>query len=888
MLIERDDALQSFDLMRKRLDQGFGGLVLVGGEAGIGKTALISACFEQYKQAYQWVWGGCDALFTPRALGPIYDIASILECDVDYLLSLENGRAKLFSALLSALQKSQKPIVLVFEDFHWADHASLDLLKFLGRRINFIKVLLVVTFRDDEMGVNHPLRLVLGELPHNLCQRIKLEPISAKSVTNMAISQGYLGSDIFEITGGNPFFVTELLAAKYADNAKVPASIKDAISSRLNHLNSEQREFLELFSTMPGVSQETLLQHLFTEQVHEHIKAATRGGILTQDANGGIKFRHELGRLATLERLSASSRRKCHEQILTKLLALQTQAPVDQIVHHSAGALDGDTVLHYAPIAAAIAAKAGAHREAALHLATALRFIDQADTELAASLYERWATEAALSSRTDDEVIDARRHAIALWKALNRVDKIGENLRLLSRLYWYRGEALEADRASEQAIKVLESIPPSAQQAMAYSLRSQLCMLNDQMDQAVLWGNRALALELRFTDVKVRIHALNNVGTALIFRNNIDGLAMLQEGLKLAKEHDEHEEAARAYVNLSEYALEFRHFELAEKMINEGIVYDIEHDIEAYTYYMQGRLAQLRLEQGRLEDACTIAQSIFDNTKHTLLTRLPALQVLARAHMRLNTEEAPKFMQAALEDALATEELQHIVPARLTLIEAAWLSANYPEGQIHLDILLTLEDKDRHPWNIGERCIWQQRYAQVHGGKGLEIVNDATLPIPFVLEMSGDYIGAAKHWQKLGLPHAAALSLLAANEQSYMLECASILTSISAQAGLKCIALIAKQKNWDITNVSIRGRYNTKASQHPLGLTKKEQQVLVLLAKGENNKEISSKLSRSPRTVEHHVTSILTKLNAPNRMAVLLRVQDEPWLLPEEVGAIKG
>jgi DNA-binding CsgD family transcriptional regulator len=448
-------------------------------------------------------------------------------------------------------------------------------------------------------------------------------------------------------------------------------------------------------------------------------------------------------------------------------------------------------------------------------------------------------------------------------------------------LYWYRGAALEADRASEQAITVLEGIPPSAQRAMAYSLRSQLCMLNDHMEQAVVWGNRALALEKQFTDIKVRIHALNNVGTALVFRGISDGLAMLQDSLSLAKEHDEHEEAARTYVNLSEYALEFRQFELAEKTINEGIIYDTEHDIDAWTHYMLGRLAQLRLEQGRLLDACTIAKGIVDNTKLTLLMRLPALQVLARAHMRLNTEGASKFMQAALKDALTTDELQNIVPARLTLIEAAWLSADYPTGQMHLDILLALDDGDRHPWNIGERSIWQQRYAMAQGIKTQILNQNITLPLPYALEISGDHLGAAKHWQHCGLPHAAALSLLAANNQNHMLECATIFTSIGAQAGLKCLTLRAKQQNWDMSQISVRGRYNTKASQHPLGLTQKEQQVLALLAKGINNKDISLTLSRSTRTIEHHVTSILTKLNAPNRMAVMLRIQNEPWLLAE-------
>jgi DNA-binding CsgD family transcriptional regulator len=633
---------------------------------------------------------------------------------------------------------------------------------------------------------------------------------------------------------------------------------------------------------MPGTNEEDYLLYVFGDKAAEYIEAALNGGILLQDQNGNIRFRHELSRLAILERLNMTTRRRYHQTILDKLKCKGRTVPVDQIVQHAAGAMDAETVLKHAPIAAELAAKAGAHREAAMHLATAMRFIDQADTGVAARLNELWATEASLTSRVDDEVIEARRHAITLFKALTQMDKVGENLRLLSRLHWQRGEALEADRASEQAIEILEGIAPSAQRAMAYSLRSQLFMLNDKMDEAVLWGKRALALERTFTDLTLRIHALNNVGTALVFRGSMEGLPMLEESLKLAISNDQHEDAARAYVNISEFALEFRQFNFADKTINEGITYNTQHDLDSWTQYMYGRLAQLRLDQGHLHEACTISQAIVENRKLSLLMRLPALQVLARAHMRLDSKESTGFMLAALEDALSTNELQNIVPARLTIIEATWLKGDYATGKIHLDSLLELGNADRHQWNIGELNIWRQRFFSPSSINTSQHCSNKQLPEPYRLELHGDYQGAANKWLALGLPHCAALSLLASNTADCMPQCAALFLSLDAQAGLKSLAAKVKQHDLRSPSLSTRKRYKTKSTQHPLGLTSKERKIVTLLAKGLNNKEISSELIRSVRTVENHVASILNKLNAPNRMAVILRVQNEPWLLESE------
>ncbi|MBI1401184.1 AAA family ATPase [Hyphomonas sp.] len=874
ILIERDKPLASLSALMAGVAGGRGHVALVSGEAGIGKSSLIRRFLATAPAGWRTALGGCDALFTPRPLGPVEDSAAVFGAGFETLFREGADRTKLFNALLAALDGAKGPHLLVWEDLHWADFATLDLLRFLGRRIALLPVLLVITFRGNEVGPDHPLSKALAELPPSSVTTIELAPLSARAVNLIARDAGLPGDWLFEKTGGNPFQVGEMLAALPADGSSLPASVREAVTARQARLDPPARDLLEQISVIPAAVPPPLARALMPDDADRLIADLTSQGILQASPSGDLRFRHEIARIATLDRIPAARRRDYHARILEALKALDPGAHLDQMVHHAAGALDGAAVLAIAPEAAARAAASGAHREAAAHLGTALKFVDEAGPDLAATLYEQWAYEAALAARIDDEVLDARRHAITLWRLLGRPEKVGENLRWLSRLHWYRGEAPEAARLSDQAIRVLEKLPPSAEQAMAYSLRSQLHMLNDQMDDAVAWGNRALALEAQFPNPEIRAHALNNIGTALVFRGRREGEAMLQESLHVSLDHGLHEQAARAYTNLSEYAVAFRRFVLAEKVLSDGIAFDSEHDLDSWTYYLSGRQALLRLEQGRLKDAETISCGVLARDDLTLVMRLPALLVLARARMRMGASDAGTLLDQAYSDALATDELQHVVPARLSLIEQAWLSGNLAAGQEHLDALMLLSVDDRHPWNMGERAVWAARY-----GRSVDGLRQNDLPEPFRRELDGDFEGAAAAWQALSMPYAAALARLQSPDGATLSVGVRELEAIGAQAA----AATGRRRAAELglsraLPRSRRGSYSA-ARDHPLGLTRREQDVLALIVKGYSNREISEALKRSPRTVEHHVSSVLAKLNAQNRMGVMLRVQKEPWLL---------
>jgi DNA-binding CsgD family transcriptional regulator len=873
LLIERDKQLSMLTALAKSAGAGRGHIALVSGDAGIGKTVLIRQLRLALPATWRTALGGCDALFTPRPLGPVQDMAGVLGQEVDTLIRGGADRQALYAALLNALGDGQGPFLLIWEDLHWADHATLDLLRYLGRRIALLPVLLVITFRGNETGDDHPLRKAIADLPGASCSDITLNPLTPKAVGQVARAHGLSGQWLYQATAGNPFKVSEIIAA-HAGEGPLPASVREAVTARQARLDPAARELLELVSVIPAAVPAALLHQLAPDMAETMIADLTAQGILQASPSGDLRFRHEIARQATLDRIPAVRRRAHHAGILAALRALGGGAHLDQMVHHAASALDTEAVLEIAPEAAARAAATGAHREAAAHLGTALKFVDAAAPELAAALYEQWAYESALAARIDDEVLDARRHAITLWRLLGRQDKVGENLRWLSRLHWYRGEAPEAARLADQAIRVLEKLPPSAEQAMAYSLRSQLHMLNDQMDDAVAWGERALALEAQFPNPEIRAHALNNIGTALVFRGRTEGEAMLEDSLAVSLAHGLHEQAARAYTNLSEYAVEFRRFEIAERVLSEGIAFDTEHDLDAWTYYLSGRQALLRLEQGRLKDAETISRGVLAREDLTLVMRLPARQVLARACLRLGSPDAGALMNAAYEDALATDELQHVVPARLTIIEHGWLSGNLAAGQEHLAALLALSGADRHAWNLGERAVWARRYGLAAPDERL-----IDLPEPFRRELDGDLAGAAAAWDALGMPYAAALVRLQSDEGEVIGAAVRELGAMSAQAAADFGRRRAAQLGLSRALPRARRGAYTAARDHPLGLTRREQDVLALIVKGYSNREISESLGRSPRTVEHHVSSVLAKLGAANRMGVMLRVQKEPWLL---------
>lgn len=864
MLIEREIELQTLHQVLSQVPENGGRVLILHGEAGIGKTSLIQEFLRALSNDEKIALGMCDPLNTPRPLGPVRDIArAILGPDPEREMSPAES-------LVERLTDSKNLHVIVLEDMHWADQASLDWLKYFCRRIALIPAMLIVSFRDAEVEAAHPLRSALGVIPGDRTQRLRLSPLSREGVAAFNLPPNMSAKQLYDITDGNPFFVSEILNNS-EDAETVPDSIRDAVNARVNQLSPGLRAVLEASSCFPGDIEPKYLERILEGSVKDELAVAERLGLIVHGVNG-YRFRHELARLATQMRLSETERQTIHGQLLDALLAHNTLGPLlADIVHHAEGAGEVETLLCFAPLAAKEAARMGAHREAAQYLFAAMGHAEDAEPNIAAEIYEMWAYEAGLALTIDDDVIDARKRAVMLWKKLGQMDRVGENLRWLSRLHWYRGEPEKAQAYLEEAIETLQGIPSEAT-AMAFGLRAQFHMLRDEMEEAQDWGNQALEIADTVDAQEVKAHALNTIGAAKLFRGDLTGEVLLRESLALSLRHDFHEQAARAYTNLAECLIELGEIDKAEPFLDEGVTFDIAHDLDSWTYYLVGRKAQLRFEQHRYSEAVDIAEGVLSRENQTVLMQLPAKIILARSLLRLADTSARDRLDEAFKDAQQIGEIQYIAVVRTAFVEAAVLWNQSDLAQPHMEEMVKLPSSSLSPRKWADFVFWADR---VNGG--LPDTYSDILPKAFRLDHERKFEAAAKALLAQNFMFLAATSLCASGAANALETADAWYEKIGALAGRKYIRKTFENSCCGLPGLS-RGKYKA-ARRHPYGLTKKEQIVLGQIIEGANNIRIAENLSRSKRTIEKHVSSILAKFGVKNRVELILRAQAEPWIL---------
>ncbi len=889
-LIERDSALAALEACLERCRSGQGRTVLLRGEAGIGKTSLLRewAVRSRERGGADIYWGGCEALFTPRPLGPVLDIAQSLSPSIAALVHARQPPSDLFAAIggwlgvpSAALSARAPPVqrvnVLVFEDVHWADHLTLDFLKYLGRRIHGWPALLVLSYRDDETGAMHPLTQVIGDMPPANTERIDLQPLGFDA---LALLSGYPPQrtrELLNVTGGNPFFATEVLSATQGDTqaAGVPPTVTAAVMARVQRVSAPARAVLEAASLVPGSIELSLVAALAGPTGVQGVDECVNAGLLRW-AERGLAFRHELARRTVEASLSPLRRREMHARVYLQLQH-QSDDLVDRSVYHAQHAGDSAAVLATAPAAAARAAGLGAHREAAAHYRVALDHAQRASDEQRAELLERWAQECALTAAAVPAVIDARVQALALRRSLGQTEKVGANQRALSSLQRTLGQLAEAKTWLDTAITTLESIEPSAELAMAYSMRSAGHMLVNQWQLAEAWGVRAIALAERFDAQGTIAHALNNIGSALADHGQERGFELLQRSLAIALEHNLHDHASRAYRNASEASVRNRMLAQADALIVPGIAFARAHDMDLHVWGLVGALVQARLMQGRLDEALQDAQACLRAEPSSASSSTTHLTVATVAHtvamLRDPAADGGELL-ALWPAALASQEPDRIVPLALGLAEGAWLRGEL-EGCAAFVRSAMQACAELTQWDRGELACWAHR-----AGDDTQVaLADALMAEPCRLELAGDVLGAAQAWQARGMPRhqAYALMLLDARQHPDALaQAIALFDRIGAAAcGDYARRLARRLASGGVKGIKTGPRAAARA--HRFGLTPREMQVAAHLAQGRSNQEIAQALSRSERTVEHHVATVLAKLGARKRADVaLLLAATEP------------
>jgi DNA-binding CsgD family transcriptional regulator/tetratricopeptide (TPR) repeat protein len=845
VLIEREHVLGRLTVLLDDAAAGSGRLVFLTGEAGIGKTSVVAALTEVAQGRLAVRRGACDSVATAAALGPFTDAVPEL-ADVLEGAGTDVQRPSLFRRLRGAL--SGAPTLLVLEDVHWADEATLDLLRFLGRRLADLPLLVVATSREDEVPPGHPLATLLGDLATAPgVHRVQLVPLSVAGVRRLVEAAGSpldVGQ-LHRTTDGNPFFVTELIAVGALD---LPATVRDAVLARTSRLSAAAQRVLDAAAVLGQQADLGLLAEVSGQPgvaVDECVRAGTLIG-----ATGGWVFRHELARRAVEERLAPAAAAELHARAWSALRARGVREE-RRLAHHAAGSGNAAAVLAHAPVAAARAARLGAHLEAAEHLRLALRFAGDDDerraTLLTALSYECYLTDQLLEAHA------ARCAAMELAEETGDPMSLGAHQRWLSRLSWFLGRNADSEQFAARAVATLEPLGDGHELAMAYSNLALLQMLAGDRAGAVHWGGRAVELARRIGDREAEIHALNNVGTALATDDDSpEGRRRLALSLELALADDAHEHAARAWNNLGSVAvINHRHTD-AERDLRAGLAYCDERDLDSWGLYMRAWLGRSLAEQGRYAEAQIEVDRVLRHPHLSPVSRIAAAPVAGLLAARQDRDDQG-VLAAAVAIADATGETQRLVPLASARAEVAWLVGRVADVVAEVDRAWPAAVAQPHPWALGELCWWLAVAGEPRS---------SPMPVaaPFARMLDQDWSGAAEEWSRLSCPLWAALALAASPALGDGRRALEIIDGLGAPAVRRAVLRDRYARGLPVP----RGPRSTSRA-NPALLTGRELEVLQLLADGLSNADVAQRLYLSEKTVGHHVSAVLRKLGEPTR-----------------------
>ncbi|MDT7551028.1 MAG: hypothetical protein QOE84_3422 [Actinomycetota bacterium] len=854
-LVERDVALMSLTEWAADAIRGDSRLVLVAGEAGAGKTALLETLRDEHLTDARWLWGMCDSGFTPLPLGPVFDVAR--QTGGRLAAACDSGeRDRMFRALLDELDVATGLTVLVFEDVHWADEATLDLLRYLGPRLRGARALVLVSYRDDALPTEHRLRQVIGELAtHRAIRRIGTPPLSRQAVDGLAAGAGLDGPELFTLTAGNAFLVTEVIAAGRAD---VPQSARDAVLARVASLTTAARGVLETAAII-GPRVEVDLLEAVAGSVAGPVDDCLAAGALLPAGNA-FRFRHEIARRAVAESIPPHRRTDLHRRILG---ALRARGGDDaRLAHHAEGAGDAVAVLTYARRAGMTAVSMSSHREAATQFGRALRFAQEADLCMQADLHDALAD--AESMLDHWELVEQhRREAIALWRQAGDVRRLATSLRKLSIALWRLCRSDEQTEAATEALELLLPLPVTVELAWAHHTYSSCLWGYGRLSEALEHVDRAAALADQFGDKALLSECINSRGA---IKDNLgrDGLPDLHESLDIAVAANADEQAGRAYANLAVVYAAAHRFAEAEVICAQGVAYSQERDMGVYLWCIHGASAGVLEKVGRWDQAVELNAKIVKRPASSPVNLLGPWGILARIHVRRGEVATGLAYADDVVQIVASDEtlFQYGANAYASRAEAAWIGGRLDEAAEHARMVVRCA-AGTDPWQRGMAATLARRVCA-----GDIAVGDVAPPYQLMLE--GDFRAAARMWASLGCPYDEALALIDAGEEDTLRDALALLDKLGARAVIPVVQERLRQIG--VRSVPRGARATTRADRW--GLTAREREVLAEMRSGRTNAEIGTALFIAEKTVDNHVSNILAKMGVGSRREAA-RLADE-------------
>jgi DNA-binding CsgD family transcriptional regulator/tetratricopeptide (TPR) repeat protein len=938
VMVGREAPLSALDQAYDAARSGGGRLVVVGGEAGVGKTRLVTEFLERTPGAARLV-GGCLEL--GQAVMPMAPVAGILrqlarDLGDDRVADLVGpelagflpgrqqvaldphwtGQLGMFEAVRSLLDElaEERPVVAVVEDLHWADRSTLDLLTWLARNLVDSRVLVVATYRSDEMRRSHPLRPVLaelGRLPH--VERIELQPLTIQEVADLLTAihgrpvPPEIVSQVADRSEGNPFFAEELFAA--SEDERVPLTLRDILSARIDGHPDTAKEVLRVAAAAGRRVDHRLLEVVATlerDELDAGLRAAIDGQALVADGDG-FRFRHALLQEAVHEQLLPGERSRLHRAFADALLdepalaAGGADAVDSELAHHALAAHDVDLAFRSLARAGRRAHALFAFSEAQTHLEGAAELRDRISPEAAADAPAAWELlrDASHCSRHGGDPSAGVGH---LRRAIATLDPVADRVVVgglwseLSESYWMNGRGDDAVAASDTATQMLaEERTREAAEALAW--RSRLLMLLGRFEESVEPGRRGVEIAREIGAQVELSRAQNSLGTSLGALGHLEeGVALVREAVDIADAAGAGGDAVRGYINMtSTLRTPGNDIPAAERTALEGMAYAERHRVRGgMTDWLRMELADVHVRNGRLRDAEAVLRQV-----HTGWT---------------NGINGQYF---------------HTSSAWIDVIEG-----RYAEAEEHLTMARQLAPMIRDPQAIGPqvglRMLIDLGRGRPDVGDGLEtlepFIGDANTYPGFVLvaraaaaaaEAGSD--DARKTVERIRSAFAsqrvAANDVLGANLDGWLAVLDAETASVSGEhdpqgwrvardamiergyaeqaaycrvrlvdalghagaADLAAELAAAHRCALDLGAVKLLEDLDTLARRHRVklpgapaqrglgSLTARESEVLELLAQGRTNREIGETLFISEKTASVHVSNILAKLGVGNR-----------------------
>jgi DNA-binding CsgD family transcriptional regulator/tetratricopeptide (TPR) repeat protein len=842
-LVERAELLADLDTWLAEARLGSGSMVLLGGEAGVGKTSIARAFVDHQPPSWRVLWGSCEPLVTPEALAPFHDMAPVAA-----VLATQPSRVELFRALLAELVTTST--LMVVEDAHWADDVTLDALRFIGRRVQTTHGLLLVTFREEEAPSGSMLRSLLGDLATARgTHRLQVPALSVEAVIELAEGHAVEAGRLHAVTGGNPFYVTEVLAA---EGWTVPPTVTDAVLARASRLEPAARAVLEVVSLAPGGLEPDLTVEI-TGGGGDALDRCVEHGMLLIGLER-VTFRHELARLAVEGSVPASRRQRLHRRILEHLELAGGGEPA-RLAHHADAAADAAAVLRYAPLAAREASRRGAHRAAAAHLARAVDHAESSPPGVLAVLVSAWADE---RMKFDDpfEVLALRQRAIDLRRRAGDLRGEGYELIELGRLSQRVGSDAAAYRlashAVNAAIDILERLPPGPELAYAYAIAGNDAYIAGQPDNAMRRVGQAMQLAESTGARTAMIQALRIVGAVeMAHGRKVEALEAYDRARRLAIESGDHELEVAVVIDTGDNLLAVRRHMEAESRFEEAIELGAAIDLDHYVGWAEMGLGWIAYERGRWAEAERRVDHILLG-RQGYVPRLAALTIRGRIQVRRGSPDALAILSqaGAIVDASSPHAAYDVAVGKA---EAAWLSGRpdaIPSLVGHFHDLLGVQG---YSWLAGEIDFWLWR-------AGALSAPPSDTPEPFALHMAGNWRAAAAAWEQIGCPYEQAAALADGDEPAMRraLEIFSRLGAVPAADRLR-----ERMRRAGLSNVPARPHRSNRGS--PAQLTPRQLEILELIELGLTNGEIGARLFITEKTAGHHVSAILGKLGARSR-----------------------